>query len=142
MTDNQPAPCNDGDVEKSKSRHSAPHIVIVDDDDSVRLSIEMMLKHLGCEVISLISGESLLQSTVQLRDDSIIYLDQNMRGMSGTETYTELRSQRINNRIYFLTGSLNSTDIQSILRSDPACQSLQKPISLRMLQSTIDVAAN
>lgn len=134
MPENQSAAGDDG---HSKDDHSR-HIVVVDDEEGVRLSLEMMLQHLGCQVTALDSGEALLSALDLIRPASIIFLDQNMKGMSGTDTYAQLRRQSVGNRIYFLTGGLNSAAIQAFQQGDPECQTLQKPVSLKTLQSVVE----
>ncbi len=79
-------------------------ILLVDDDDFVRNSLAMMLRHDGHQVETFTGGSELLLAIPQIRDDDLILLDQHMPGILGTELLIQLREHSVNNPVCFLSG--------------------------------------
>ena len=78
-------------------------VLVVDDDEAVRLVAKEMLITLGCEVVCAGSGVEALQK-VQERDFDLIFLDVGMPTMSGTDVYRELRQTDAQQKVVFITG--------------------------------------
>ena len=72
-------------------------ISVVDDDESLRESLEGLLKSLGHGVAVFSSAESFLSSKALAKTDCLI-LDVRMPGMSGPELQRELISRRQTSR--------------------------------------------
>lgn len=115
----------------------AQRMLLVDDDQSVRTSLKMLLNHLGHEVRSFHSGEQLLAEVDGISGKDLILLDQNMTGISGVETCRRLRAAGIRNPVCFLTGNAMEADVIAASRSDNRCLWLQKPVSLAILRSMV-----
>ena len=74
------------------SQGSRPRLLVVDDDDMVRLAIERMLAHLGYRSLVAASGEEALVIYKQSGADiAAVILDITMPGLGGIETFRRLR---------------------------------------------------
>jgi len=80
-----------------------PVVHVVDDDESIRRSLESLLQEVGVPVATFPSAEAFLQA---LRDDSrgCILLDVRMPGMSGLQLQQILRERGVSMPTIILTG--------------------------------------
>jgi len=80
-----------------------PVVHVVDDDESIRRSLESLLQEVGVPVATFPSAEAFLQA---LRDDSrgCILLDVRMPGMSGLQLQQLLRERGVSMPTIILTG--------------------------------------
>ena len=69
-------------------------VFVVEDDGALRDSLSYMLEAEGYEVHAFGDGEALLLQDFPSRDACIV-LDQNLPGLSGTETLFKLRARNI-----------------------------------------------
>ena len=69
-------------------------ILLVDDDELILLSVAPMLQLLGHQVDTAASGSEALSALGQGLDPDLVILDQNMPGMSGTETLHRILAER------------------------------------------------
>lgn len=100
-------------------------ISVVDDDESVRKSLESLLKSMGNTVEKFSSAEDFLNSEAAAKSDCLI-LDVRMPGMSGPELQRELKSRGSSVPIIFITAH---SDVEVIARvmDDGAVDCLLKP---------------
>lgn len=110
-------------------------ISVVDDDESLRESLEGLLKSLGYAVAVFSSAESFLSSTTRARTDCLI-LDVRMPGMSGSELQRELIAQRNQPPIIFITAH-GDDDVVARVMADGAVDCLLKPFSEDALLNAI-----
>ncbi|MDQ2723671.1 MAG: response regulator transcription factor [Actinomycetota bacterium] len=68
-----------------------PHVLVVDDDEDVRTSLERALRVSGFSVRSAADGISALRAVAELPPDCVV-LDINMPGMDGVAVVTALRA--------------------------------------------------
>lgn len=78
-------------------------ILVVDDEESLRLSLKFKLKSAGFEVDVAVDGEDALQK-LKARPADAVLLDINMPRMSGIETLTLIRQQYPQTETIMLTG--------------------------------------
>mgnify|MGYP003383049020 CR=1 FL=1 len=83
------------------------HILIVDDDEHVRISLSLCLERAGFEVSQARDGEEALKINDQRRADLII-LDLLMPGKEGLETIMALRKEENRPRVIAISGGSNS----------------------------------
>jgi FixJ family two-component response regulator len=102
-------------------------ISVVDDDESLRESLEGLLKSLGHGVAVFSSAESFLSSKALAKTDCLI-LDVRMPGMSGPELQRELISRRQDIPIIFVTAH-GDEDVIARVMADGAVDCLLKPFS-------------
>jgi len=69
-----------------------PLVAIIDDDASVRLTTDSLVRSLGYAVLTFASAEEFLQSN-RLDDFSCVIADVQMPGMSGVDLHANLRAQ-------------------------------------------------
>lgn len=82
---------------------STPIVFVVDDDPSVRSSLEFLLGTVGLQVDSFESAETFLRKELPDRPSCLV-LDVRLRGLSGLDFQCELSSRNIRIPIIFITG--------------------------------------
>jgi len=113
-------------------------ISVVDDDQSVRRSLESLLKSLGHAVETFSSAESFLSSDAAPKSDCLI-LDVRMPGMSGPDLQQELKRRGLGVPIIFITAHCDAEVIALIMR-DGAVDCLLKPFGEQTLLKAISRA--
>jgi len=115
-------------------------ICVVDDDDSVRESLQGWLKSIGFGVSAFASAEEFLCSGPVDSTDCLI-LDVRMPGMSGLELQRELIGREICPPIIFVTAhSYERT--HALAQQNGAIAVLEKPFGEEVLLHAISVALN
>jgi FixJ family two-component response regulator len=104
-----------------------PLIAIVDDDESVRESLPDLVRQYGFEVRAFSSAEEVLASD-DLDKTRCLILDVGMPGMSGTDLWRELKRQRQEKPIIFITANRDEAFRQLALEQG-AVECLFKPFS-------------
>ncbi len=117
---------------------NVPLISVVDDDQSLRESLEGLLKSLGYAVAVFSSAENFLGSEALGGTDSLI-LDVRMPGMSGPDLQRELRDRRRQIPIIFITAH-GDGDVVARVMGDGAVDCLLKPFSEDSLLNAIGLA--
>src|ERR1700753_230513 len=79
-----------------------PFAAVVDDDISVRESLESLIRSAGLEVRVFASAEEFL-SSVQIRKADCLILDVRVSGMSGIDLHRELNARSFNVPAIFIT---------------------------------------
>jgi len=80
-------------------------VLIVDDEESYRLSLEIALKMTNRFTIDTAeSGEQALEA-LQSREFDVVLLDQRMQGLSGLEVLREMHEKHISTPVVMLTGA-------------------------------------
>jgi FixJ family two-component response regulator len=102
-------------------------IAIVDDDESVRESLPDLVRQYGFEVRAFSSAEEFLASD-DLDTTRCLILDVGMPGMSGTDLWRELKRQRQEKPIIFITANRDEAFRQLALEQG-AVECLFKPFS-------------
>lgn len=105
-----------------------PLISVVDDDDSVRESLESLLRSLGFAVKVFASAEDFLKSDY-LRDTACLILDVRMPGMSGIELQRHLVASHSELPVIFITAHGFEQETRSRAIRDGAVDYLSKPFS-------------
>jgi FixJ family two-component response regulator len=113
-------------------------IAVVDDDESLRESLNGLLKLLGYAVAVFSSAESFLGSEALTKADCII-LDIRMPGMSGPELQRVLISRGVKIPIIFMTAH-GEDDAISRIMADGAVDCLIKPFGEDPLLKAINKA--
>jgi FixJ family two-component response regulator len=102
-------------------------ISVVDDDESLRESLEGLLKSLGYEVEVFSSAEAFLGSSALGKTDCLI-LDVRMPGMSGPDLQQRLAANLNSLPIIFITAH-GDDDVVSRVMADGAVDCLLKPFT-------------
>jgi FixJ family two-component response regulator len=113
-------------------------ISVVDDDDSIRESLQGLLKSIGFAVETFSSAQAFLNSGAIGRTDCLI-LDVRMPGMRGPDLQRELIVRGCDIPIVFITAH-GDEDIRPRVLSDGAVDCLLKPFSEEALFKAIRTA--
>jgi FixJ family two-component response regulator len=117
---------------------AVPLISIVDDDDSLRNSLNNLIRSVGFRVQGFPSAETFLSST-QLHDTACLILDVRMPGMNGLDLQRQLVASNYRIPIIFIT-SQGDGDAQARALEAGAVDFLYKPFREEALLKAIDSA--
>ena len=117
---------------------AAPLISIVDDDDSLRNSLNNLLRSLGFRTEGFASAEEFLNSN-HLHDSGCVILDVRMPGMSGLDLQRHLASANSQIPIVFIT-SHGDDEARSRALEAGAVAFLYKPCREETLLEAINTA--
>ena len=117
---------------------SAPVVVVIDDDPSVRSSLKFLISTVGLQVESFDSAESFLHRKAPERPSCLV-LDVRLRGLSGLDFQRELAARHMRIPIIFVTGH---GDIPMSVRAMKAgaVEFLSKPFRDQDLLDAIRIA--
>ena len=114
-----------------------PLVSVIDDDESVRESLEDLLSELGCVAKTFSSGQEFLASGwVDLSQCLIV--DISMPGMSGPDLYQELMTRGRKIPIIFITA--HESKMRPRLLQQGAVECLAKPFSDTALINALKAA--
>src|SRR5690606_12696977 len=82
---------------------SGRRVLLIDDDERVRFTLELILAKLGCAVRSAASGAEGV-TMFEAEDADVVLLDLTMPGLGGIETLTLLRAVRPAVRVVLMSG--------------------------------------
>jgi FixJ family two-component response regulator len=114
-------------------------ISIVDDDRSVRTSLQRLIKSAGFNVEIFSSAEGFLEFG-DLHDSACLVLDVRLGGMSGLELQRQLAASDCGIPIVFITGHCEDVGAQHQALKAGAASFLCKPFNDRTLLGAIDKA--
>ena len=116
---------------------SQPHILVVDDDALVTQLIVDTLTREGYRLDSAPNGVAALEKIRHQRYD-VILSDLNMPQLNGVGLYLALtqHSDRLSEKIIFLTGSARSSELHRFLK-ETGLPVLRKPFTLVELQQLV-----
>ena len=118
-----------------------PLISVVDDDESVRESIEGLMRSVGFAVNAFASAEEFLSSD-HLSDTECLILDVRMPGMDGIELHRRLLASRREMPVIFITAHGSDEAARSRALANGAVDFLSKPLSEEELLSAVRKALN
>jgi len=113
-------------------------ICVVDDDESVRESLEGLMRSVGFAVNTFASAEEFLDSD-HLRNTDCLILDVRLPGMNGLELQRQLATSHSEIPIIFIT-SYEDDEVRARALNTGAVDYLLKPFNDEDLLDAIDVA--
>jgi FixJ family two-component response regulator len=119
---------------------AAPLISIVDDDDSLRNSLNNLIRSVGFRAQGFSSAEAFLNSN-QLHDTACLILDVRMPGMSGLDLQRQMVADNSRIPIVFITSHGDDNARTRALEAG-AVAFLYKPFREEALLKAIDLALN
>lgn len=119
----------------------APLISVVDDDPSVRKSLDRLIRSVRLEVRVFVSAEEFLESEHPCESDCLI-LDVRLPGMSGIELHRRLLATRCDVPVIFITAHGSDDRAKSEAASDWTVAYLIKPFSGDELLDAVNAALN
>jgi two-component system, sensor histidine kinase len=130
-------------VLKAKAAEAAPSnsILVVDDNQSNRQIMQVMLEHFGFQTLEAESGERALEL---LRDHTVaaVMLDQTLTGISGLQTLAAIRtSGQVWSSIPIIpvTGRVSHADRAAFAKAG-ATGFVEKPITARSVRNALELA--
>lgn len=117
----------------------APLIWIVDDDISVRKSLDRLIRSAGMEVRVFASAEEFLNSAHPRKADCLI-LDVQLPGMTGTQLFHHLSIHDYKVPVIFITAHGSDEHARSEAASDRTVAYLIKPFSGDELLESVNAA--
>jgi DNA-binding NtrC family response regulator len=115
---------------------STARILIVDDDDDLRKTLEAHITDLGHEVLAVDSAESALNQFAEFSPE-IVFSDVQMSGMNGFELLTRLKEGRPDVDIVIFTGYGGVQGAIDAIK-DGATDYLLKPLDLDEIEGVIE----
>jgi FixJ family two-component response regulator len=115
-----------------------PLIAIVDDDDSLRNSLDNLIRSVGFRAQGFPSAEALLSSN-QLHETACLILDVRLPGMNGLELQRRIGAAKWRIPIIFITSHADG-DAQARALEAGAVDYLFKPFREEQLLDAIDAA--
>lgn len=117
-------------------------VCVVDDDEAVRVSIQMLIESIGHEVLALPDALSLIADTDVLARANCIILDVRMPGLSGIAAHERLRSAGLATPVIFISGHGDVPMVAKAMRNG-ASDFIQKPFNeqelLDRIQQVVEV---
>jgi len=117
----------------------APLISVIDDDISVRKSLDRLIRSVSLEARVFASAEEFLNSDHPRKAECLI-LDVRLPGMSGIEVHRRLLARRCNVPVIFITAHASDGRARSEAASDWTVAYLTKPFSGDELLEAVQVA--
>ena len=114
-------------------------VAVVDDDISVRESLESLIRSVGMGVRVFASAEEFLNSADPRRADCLI-LDVHLPGMSGIELHRHLLASKCGVPVIFITAHGSDDRARSEATSDWTVAYFIKPFSGDELLEAVDLA--
>ena len=126
-------------VIKEMKGSMAPLISVVDDDISVRKSLDRLIRSVRMEVKVFASAEEFLNSDQPCKADCLI-LDVRLPGMSGIELHRHLLASKCNVPVIFITAHGSDDQARSEAASDWTVAYFIKPFSGDELLDAVNTA--
>ena len=118
--------------------HGSLKVLLVDDDDLIQGSVQMMLEVLGHrEVFPAPSGEEALAMLEAGLEPDLVILDMNMPGLGGIGTLPRLRVLRPTVPVLLATGRIDQTAL-TLAAAHPGVTLLPKPFGVVELQNLLE----
>ena len=121
---------------------STPTVLLVDDEEAIRMAMQRWLTRRGWNVVTCANGQAALEKLEAPEAGelySAILCDLRMPGISGVHLHDWLRDNRpaLHERLVLATGDVASGEIARFLAS-VTCPVLEKPFDFAQLTSILD----
>ena len=121
----------------AKAFHRSLHVLVVDDDDLVRSSLELMVKTSHHQSVGVGSGEEALQKLQEGLAVDVVILDMNMPGLGGETTLSRLRQLRPGLPVLLATGRVDQR-VLDLVDQNAGVSLLSKPFTLEEVRRRIE----
>ena len=115
-------------------------ILLVDDEESLRVIGAEMLQELGCQVVTAGDGKDALQKYREHADISLVILDLTMPHMDGEQCFRELRQLDPGVKVIMSSG-FNEHEVSQKFAGKGMAGFVQKPYKLSELKAIISTIA-
>jgi len=122
----------------AEDKKTTPHILLVDDEEVIRMMGRDILRVLGYEVSTAGNGSEAVETYQKLIDEiDLILLDWHMPGMKGVEILEQLWAINDKVKVILATGWGPPKELDDIKASGHIVGLLQKPYLVKDLQTEI-----
>jgi|DEB19_MinimDraft_2_1074335.scaffolds.fasta_scaffold57751_1 FixJ family two-component response regulator len=111
---------------------------VIDDDDSLRNAIVLILQEAGYQVGSWAGAKSFLEESTDI-DNSVILLDLQMPDLTGLGLISDLNQSNMNVQVVFISGHAAPSEVVAAFRQG-AYDFLLKPFDMDTLLSAVEKA--
>ena len=115
-----------------------PRVLIVDDQEGVRLTLEGIIADQGYNVTGVGSGHQAIQA-VRETDFNVAFMDIRMPGLSGLETLKEIRKSSPETAVVMMTGYAADAEVMEAL-NEGAFSVIYKPFDPKLVLSMMQSA--
>jgi len=115
-------------------------ILLVDDDELIRATLEPVIRCLGHRITLASSGEEALEQLAAGPPPEVVILDMNMPGLGGQGTLPLLRDRYPDLPVFIATGRIDQAALE-LTRTYPGVTLIPKPFSMRDLKEHLDAVA-
>ena len=112
-------------------RDSSPKIMVVDDDDGIRITLEGIIEDEGYDVVGVGDGYQAIQSAQETPFD-LIFMDIKMPGISGVDAYRKIKDVSPGSVVVMMTGFSVEGLIKEALEED-AYAVIYKPFDMHQI---------
>lgn len=112
-------------------------VLLVDDDDLIQSSMEVVLQTLGHSVVTSLSGEEALEKLENGYLPNIVILDMNMPGLGGGGTLPRLRAMLPTVPVLLSSGRTDQLAVD-LSKAHPFVALLPKPFSIEEIQKHLE----
>lgn len=116
-------------------------ILLVDDDELIRATLEPVIRCLGHRIALATSGEEALERLATGPLPQVVILDMNMPGLGGQGTLPLLRRRHPDLPVFLATGRVDQATLE-LARAYPSVTLVPKPFSMRDLKEHLDAVAD
>lgn len=109
-------------------------VLVVDDEDLVRNATVKLMRRMGFGVEAQPSGADAIRA-VRERAFAMVLLDMTMPGMDGIATFRQIRAQRPDLPVVFMSGDEH---LLEEVRTEPKVELLLKPFSMDSVREIIE----
>jgi two-component system cell cycle sensor histidine kinase/response regulator CckA len=111
---------------------SSGKVLLVDDEETVRITTGRMLEGIGFQVITAGDGYEAVETFTKNQDVRFVLLDLSMPRMDGVEAFREIRKIRGDVRVLLMSG-FSKIEAMKRFRMDGLGGFVQKPFTMRQL---------
>lgn len=109
-------------------------VLVVDDEEAVRITTSRMLESLGLEVVCASNGREAMEIFTKRPDFSVVLLDLTMPLMDGEATFQALRKLRADTRVVLMSG-FNEQEAMARFAGKGISGFVQKPFNVAVLRA-------
>ncbi len=112
-------------------------VLVVDDEETIRLVTARALEHMGFNVLTASDGATAVRLFEQHADEvSCVLLDMTMPHANGDEAFQRIREIRSGARVVLMTGHSEEAALEQI-QADELAGFVQKPFDFETLQTAV-----
>ena len=111
-------------------------ILLVDDEEDIRITVKMMLEKLGYTVTTAVNGKEAVEAYKTNKNIDLIIMDMNMPVMSGYEAFEEIKKFDKKCRVIISSG-YSGEAVKETVRKSGISGILEKPYRIQELGETV-----